>query len=149
MHYVATITREGRHWLAEFPDAPGCQTFAESEKDLRAMAQEALEGWLRAHLVTGDVPERPRRRVLNAKAWAVPVGASLSVAVQLRWARHGAGLSQAETARLAGVSQQQIAKLENPKSNPSVETVAKVCRALGVPLDVTIGASTRARGRAA
>ena len=65
MQYVATITREGKHWLAEFPDAPGCQTFAESEKGLRAMAQDALEGWLRAHLVSGDVPDRPRRRVLS------------------------------------------------------------------------------------
>ena len=32
MQYVATITRAGASWLAEFPDAPGCQTFAESER---------------------------------------------------------------------------------------------------------------------
>jgi DNA-binding XRE family transcriptional regulator/predicted RNase H-like HicB family nuclease len=149
MHYVATITREGRHWLAEFPDAPGCQTFASSEKGLHAMAQDALEGWLRAHLVSGDVPDRPKRRAVSAKAWAVPVGAGLSVAVQLRWARHDAGLSQKDAAEQAGVTQQQIAKLENPKSNPSIETIAKVCRALGVPLDVVIGAPTKTRGRAA
>jgi transcriptional regulator with XRE-family HTH domain len=54
-----------------------------------------------------------------------------------------------KTAKRAGVSQQQIAKLENPRSNPSVGTVAKVCRALGVPLDVTIGTSTKVRGKAA
>jgi hypothetical protein len=30
MSYVAYTSREGRHHLAEFPDAPGCQTFAAS-----------------------------------------------------------------------------------------------------------------------
>lgn len=149
MQYVANITREGRHWLAEFPDAPGCQTFADSEHALRAMAQDALEGWLRAHLVSGEVPARPKRRTVSLTAWAVPVGAGLSVAVQLRWARNDAGLSQQQLAERAGVSQQQIAKLENPKSNPSIETVAKVCRALDVVLDVAIGAPPKVRGRAA
>jgi transcriptional regulator with XRE-family HTH domain len=38
---------------------------------------------------------------------------------------------------MAGVSQQQIAKLENPDENPSLETLAKVARALG--LEVNIG----------
>jgi hypothetical protein len=30
MHYHALITREGKHHLADFVDARGCQTFASS-----------------------------------------------------------------------------------------------------------------------
>ena len=46
MFYIAHVSREGKHLRAEFPDAPGCQTFAGSEEKLREAAQEALEvGW--------------------------------------------------------------------------------------------------------
>jgi hypothetical protein len=31
MHYTAIVRREGRHWLADFPDCPGCQTFSVSQ----------------------------------------------------------------------------------------------------------------------
>jgi predicted RNase H-like HicB family nuclease len=56
MDYVANVHREGTQWVAEFPDAPGCQTFADSKEELRAAAQEALEGWLEAHLAARQVP---------------------------------------------------------------------------------------------
>ena len=26
MYYIAKVTQEGKYYLAEFPDAPGCQT---------------------------------------------------------------------------------------------------------------------------
>lgn len=44
--YPAIVTREGNKYLARFPHAPGCQTFAYSIPKLRKNAQEALEGWL-------------------------------------------------------------------------------------------------------
>jgi DNA-binding phage protein/predicted RNase H-like HicB family nuclease len=153
MQYHARITREGRQLLAEFLDAPGCQTFADSEAKLRAAAKEALEGWIEAHLDDGDAPPRPRRPRARADVWAVEVDAALSVAVQLRWARQDAGLSQAQVAKRAGVSQQQVAKLERPGSNPTIETVMKVARALGVRFVVHLGEvqrpSTRPKKRAA
>jgi len=39
------------------------------------------------------------------------------------------GWSQAEIAKRVGVSQQQIAKLEDPDANPTIETIMKVARA--------------------
>ena len=39
MHYDAMITREGKNYLIEFPDCPGCQTFAESEGEVLSTAQ--------------------------------------------------------------------------------------------------------------
>jgi DNA-binding XRE family transcriptional regulator/predicted RNase H-like HicB family nuclease len=139
MHYTAHITREGKHWLAEFIDAPGCQTFADSESELRTAALDALTGWLEAHLVSGRVPPEPKRRV-RAKGthWPVHVNPVLGTVLQLRWARQRLGLSQAQLGKRAGVSQQQIAKLEDPDENPTLETIARVSRALGLEVDVSL-----------
>jgi predicted RNase H-like HicB family nuclease/DNA-binding XRE family transcriptional regulator len=140
MFYVAHVCKEGKHWLAEFPDAPGCQTFAGSKDELRAAAKEALEGWLEAHLVGGQVPSRPQVHVAapkNHQLWKVHVEPGLSVAVQIRWARQDLGLTQKQLAERAGVSQQQIAKLEDPDENPTIKTLSKVSEALGVTVDVS------------
>jgi DNA-binding XRE family transcriptional regulator/predicted RNase H-like HicB family nuclease len=137
MYYTAKISREGKHWLAEFPDCPGCQTFASSKAKLAAMAKDALEGWLAAHLKYGRVPPEPSSR-LGGNAMNVYVDPSLAMAVQIRQHRARAGLSQDALAERAGVTQQQIAKLERPKSNPQFRTVQKVAQALKLRLDADL-----------
>jgi DNA-binding XRE family transcriptional regulator/predicted RNase H-like HicB family nuclease len=139
MHYDAYVHREGKHVLAEFPDCPGCQTFADNADVLATTAQEALEGWLEAHLVSGQIPPRPIERsgAPQAKKLArIPVRAGLTAALTIRWARHDAGLSQTELGKRAGVKQQQIAKLEDPDENPTLETLEKVARALGLTVNI-------------
>ncbi len=140
MDYIAYISHENGRVLAEFPDCPGCQTFAESEEAIVEVAREALEGWLEAHLVDGQIPPRPRAHYgapygIMAR---IPVRPGLAAALNIRWARHDAGLSQKALGVLAGVSQQQIAKLENPDENPSLETLTKVGRALGLQVSVEL-----------
>jgi DNA-binding XRE family transcriptional regulator/predicted RNase H-like HicB family nuclease len=140
MHYVAYISREGKNLLADFPDCPGCQTFATNGDELSEAAREALEGWLEAHLSTGQAPQRPIERTGTPEGQRlarVPVRPGLAAALHIRWARADAGLSQKALGARAGVSQQQIAKLEDPDENPSLETLAKVARALGLEVDVT------------
>jgi predicted RNase H-like HicB family nuclease/DNA-binding XRE family transcriptional regulator len=140
VQYDAFIHREGSRWLAEFPDCPGCQTFATAQ-EIAAMAQEALEGWLEAHLAGGKVPRRPTecaRAPEGKKLVHVPVRAGLAAVLAIRWARQDAGLSQAELGRRAGVSQQQINKLEDPDENPKIETLERVAHALGLALDVNL-----------
>ena len=138
MHYVVYISKEGRHTLAEFPDCPGCQTFSDGE-DLAEVAREALEGWLEAHLVDGQVPPRPVEHTgapAGKSVARVSIRPGLAAALEIRWARSDAGLTQGALGKLAGVTQQQIAKLENPDENPSLETLAKVARALGLEVNV-------------
>jgi DNA-binding XRE family transcriptional regulator/predicted RNase H-like HicB family nuclease len=139
MQYFAIISREGSHILAEFPDCPGCQTFADTDH-IGEAAREALEGWLESHLELGRVPPRPVKHTTSpADTRLVPIGIrpGLAAALQVRWARSDAGLTQGALGKKAGVSQQQIAKLEDPDVNPSLETLDKVARALG--LDLTVG----------
>ena len=134
MQYIGKLSREGRNWLVEFPDCPGCRTFGGSRDEALAMAREALEGWLEVHLADGAAPPRPKRR----KGTVVTVGSRLSVALQIRWLREDLSLTQAQLAKRVGVSQQQVAKLENPTANPSLATLESVARGAGAVLDVRL-----------
>jgi transcriptional regulator with XRE-family HTH domain/predicted RNase H-like HicB family nuclease len=138
MYYVAYISHETEYVLAEFPDCPGCQTFVDDGGKIAEAARAALEGWLEAHLVDGQIPPRPRARygAPSGMMARIPVRPGLAAALNIRWARHDAGLSQKALGALAGVSQQQIAKLEDPDENPSLETLQKVGEALGLQVSV-------------
>jgi predicted RNase H-like HicB family nuclease/DNA-binding XRE family transcriptional regulator len=141
MRYEAVVRHEDGVFLVEFPDCPGCQTFAESGDEVVGMAREALEGWLEAHLVDGKAPPRPTRHETapaGGTLLGILVGPGLSAALSLRWARQDAGLTQGELAKLAGVSQQQIAKLENPDENPTIGTLQKAASALGLHVSIDI-----------
>jgi predicted RNase H-like HicB family nuclease/DNA-binding XRE family transcriptional regulator len=141
MHYDAYVSREGKHLLVEFPDCPGCQTFADSADALADAAQEALEGWLEAHLVDGQIPPRPISRSVappQKRLARIPVRVGLAAALTIRWARQDSGLSQKALGNRAGVKQQQIAKLEDPDENPTLETLEKVAKALGLSLHVEL-----------
>jgi DNA-binding XRE family transcriptional regulator/predicted RNase H-like HicB family nuclease len=139
MQYVARLTKEGRRTLIEFPDCPGCQTFAEANEDILENAREALEGWLEARLVHGDAPSQPRARAVRDRRWLpVRVDPTLAVRLQLRWARQAAGISQAELARRVGVTRQAISLLESPDANLTLSTLVKVAQALGMELEIEL-----------
>jgi DNA-binding XRE family transcriptional regulator/predicted RNase H-like HicB family nuclease len=144
MRYQAIVKKEGRATLASFPDCPGCHTQADPGEDIYSMAQDALEGRLEAHLVEGQVAPVPSTRKHRAPAGArtvgIPVSPSLAIRIQLRKARHDAGLSQTALAKRVGVTQQQIAALESPDANLTLGTLLQVAKALGQ--DVEIGIST-------
>jgi DNA-binding XRE family transcriptional regulator/predicted RNase H-like HicB family nuclease len=143
MRYTALLTKEGRNTLVNFPGCPGCQTFAEPGEDIRERAEDALAGWLESHLVSGQAPPEPKRtrRRTAARSIEVPVPAKLAVKLQLRWARKRAGLTQAELARRAGLSQPAVARLEDPDYNPSLEMLERVAAALGSRLEVALSAA--------
>jgi predicted RNase H-like HicB family nuclease len=91
MYYTACISYEGKHILIEFPDCPGCQTCAVNEDTIAVIALEALDGWLEAHLASGQVPPQPRKHTpagmkAGMKAIHVPIRLDLAAALQIRWA---------------------------------------------------------------
>lgn len=137
MRYPAIITKEGRFIVAVFPDCPGCATQADPGESIEAQATEALTGWLETTQAHGEVPPRPRSRAKGKVLW-VEVPANVAVKIAIRWARTDAGMTQRELAKRAGVTQQQIAKLEHPDANPSVDTLMKVAAALGARLAIDI-----------
>ena len=52
---------------------------------------------------------------------------------ELRKTRCRAGLSQEELALRAGISREYVSILERNKKSPTVATLVRVCKALGVP----------------
>jgi len=129
VRYLARVSKDTHGWLITFPDAPGCQTQADTREEILAVATEALEGWLESWLITGEAPPRPKLRA--GRGLAVEVDPALAIAIELRWARLEQGMTQAELAARVGVSQPQIAMLEKPGQNPSIQTIKKVAKALG------------------
>jgi transcriptional regulator with XRE-family HTH domain len=79
----------------------------------------------------------------------MPVEPKLAVKLELRWMREDLGLTQAELAKLAGVSQRAIAQLESPDSNPTIDTLNRVARAMGAQIDFrpSAGESVKSYGR--
>ena len=143
MQYPAMVTQEGGVFLIEFPDCPGCQTFARDEALVEARASEALEGWLEVNLEDGEAPPEPsarRRSPRGAELRRIPVSSQLAAAIEIRWARRAARLSQSELGRRIGVSQQAIAKLERG-GNVSLETLDKVARGLGRSVELRLTAT--------
>lgn len=149
MEYLAELAREGRRTLIEFPDCPGCQTFAEPDEDVGAVAREALEGWLEVHLEGGEAPPRPSTRKRGAKMLPVRVSPALAIALLLRWRRQELKLSQSDLGKRLGVTRQQVALLERPGANLRVATLAKAAEALDVELDVGFQPIKPARSRRA
>ena len=143
MRYIAAITHEGSATLAEFPDCPGCQTFVRKGdgQAIEAMASEALHGWLESMLVAGDEIPFPSERMRvpkGATSLAIDVSPSLAIKIKLRLARQRAHLTQADVAARAGLTQQQVARVENPTMSSSLKTLEKIAKALGQRLELEL-----------
>lgn len=61
---------------------------------------------------------------------------AIDIAILLHRAREHRGLTQAAAARLAGLQQQAVSRLEQPSVTPNVETVRKYLNALGYDLNL-------------
>jgi transcriptional regulator with XRE-family HTH domain len=60
-------------------------------------------------------------------------------AARLRKARHAKGLTQAEAAKKAGISENYYAQIERGERNPTTSVFLSVIKALGVPSKDILG----------
>jgi len=140
MEYWARVTTENRRYLVEFPDAPGCHTFATRKSEVHPRALEALASWLEAHLAIGTVPpERVLNRRHSTEGWMrVVLPPMLAVRVAVRRARQDLGLTQSELARRVGVTKQHISQIESPNANIRMDTLDRIAEALALDVEITL-----------
>lgn len=138
MRYQARLTKEQDQTVIDFPDCPGCNTFADAGEDVLGTAREALEGWLEAQISAGRVPPEARghRASGGGELLDVYLPPALAARVQLRQARERLALSQGQLAERVGVSRQAISQLESPDANLRLSTLEKVAEVLGLAIDL-------------
>jgi len=141
MIYRAIIEKSWIYWIVSFADCEGCLTEGRSRAEALKNAKEALEDWLETLLIEGSAPPRPHSR----EGDAIEVRPQLATVLQIRWRREELELTQGQLAKRAGVSQQQIAKLESPDGNPTIATLEKIARALGLRLELSFSAAKASR----
>ena len=97
----------------------------------------------RSHLASGQAPAEPKklRWKGRGRTMEVPVPAKLAVKLAVRWARKRAGMTQADLARRAGLTQPAVARLEDPDYNPTLDMLERVAAALGTRLEVDLRAA--------
>ncbi len=129
--YPAQIAyeKDDNAYLVEFPDLPGCLTFGNTIDEAKAMAKEALTGYLLSAMERGLAIPAP-----SVISGATPIAPEPSVAfaLWLRSARSQSGLTLTEAAEKLGVKYQSYQKLENPAlANPTLKTIKKLEQVFG------------------
>jgi transcriptional regulator with XRE-family HTH domain len=63
----------------------------------------------------------------------------MSLGDELRRARTDAGLTQEEVARKAKLDRAYVSQLENDHKSPTVDTLFRLCRAIGIKASTLLG----------
>jgi antitoxin HicB len=140
IRYQAKIYKDGKRYSVEFPDLPGCFSEGSSREEAFEHAREALS----LHLEESRDPKWkvpiPKNRKGRQYTWVTPY-VDVAMPLMIRQARQEHRLSQSRLAKRLKISVQQLQKLETPgKSNPTVKTLANLCRALNERLGITLAA---------
>lgn len=141
MQYHALVRTEGKVKTVEFIDAPGCQTFASAGESVEQVAQEALEGWIEAYLITGRAVPMPKgtpRARAGKAVLTVRVPLKLAVRAAIVTRRVQLGYTQAQVAQRMKVSRQAYQQLESPDANLRIETLIRALEALDAQANFTL-----------
>ena len=117
---------EEKAYNVRFPDLPGCFTYGETIDEAKAMAKEALTGFLQS------VDARKLRmpdpsRLKGDEVIYIEPETPVAFAIWLRKQREALGLSQSDVAKKLGIKYQTYQKIENPsKTNPTLKTIMRV-----------------------
>ncbi len=148
MKYPAIVTKVDSSYLVEFPGLDGCFTEGKNLPEAILNGKEALDAWLESNYERNLAVKKPEeclklaKKLLNSKQTLakIPVSARLALAYQMRFSRLSDGRrSLQEVADLMHMTQQNYSKVfENPRANPTLETIEKGLGELGYFLEINI-----------
>lgn len=140
MYYTAKVVKlNHKNYLVQFPDLDGCLTEGDTLQEALLNAKEALNGWLAASCDRDlKIPE-PKFNKTGKNYYQIPIDIKIEFVIKLRRIRKKRGISQAEVARLLGISQQAYAKFESPDTtNPSLDTIQKLADVLDLEVELKL-----------
>lgn len=132
-----TPADEGGYWVQGLAPLSNVLTEGATLEEALAMAREALTGVLETMLDQGQPVPRPFAAQGEDIQMIAPEPETMAPLV-LRWAREDARLTQTELASRLGMTYQAVQRLERAGSNPTIRTMARVSRALGRQLEVSM-----------
>jgi antitoxin HicB len=109
-----------------FPDLPGCFTYGGTIDEARAIAKEALTGYLQS--VDARKMRLPDPSKLEGdEVFHIEPETPVAFAIWLRKRREALGLSQSDVAKKLGIKYQTYQRIESPsKTNPTLKTIMRV-----------------------
>ena len=84
----------------------------------------------RPSLIPPALLEAPRKK--TRQRGAAPNGRGLEIGMRIREARRALGMTQLDLATATGIRRPNVARLERGGNTPTIETLQRVARALGV-----------------
>lgn len=133
MVYYCAIEKEGKEYIAQFPDMPNIVTCGFTHEEALAMAKDALDGCLEVDISHGHEIPAPAYK----KGYPIQVANHIVLSLRLRELR--GNQSQTDIAEKLGLSYQSYQRLENPrKANPTVKTLEKIARVYGRELNISL-----------
>lgn len=148
MKYPAIVSKFEGSYMVEFPGLDGCLTEGDDLPQALLNAKEALDGWLESNYDRNLTVKKPdeclkiANKMMNSKQSLalVPVSAVLTLAYQMRFSRKSDGnKSLQDLADSMKMTQQNYSKVfENPRANPTIETIEKGLSELGYILELKI-----------
>lgn len=118
--------RSDHAYLVEFPDLPGCVTYAKTMEKAQYNAQEALSLYLESIDQRSEQIPPPSKRT-GRNYYPIKPDKPVAFAIWLKNQRAKHGYSQKDVARRLGISYQTYQRFEDPKtSNPTLKTIQKL-----------------------
>lgn len=135
MKYPATLTREGRYILVDFPDFPTAHTFGEDEAEALVRGADAVESMMIAMMDDReDIPAPPAR----IKGPFVEIPPLSTAKVELYRAMRAAGVGKAELARRLNCHLPQIDRLLDLRHASRFSQLEAAFAALGKRIEIRI-----------
>jgi antitoxin HicB len=134
--YQVRITKEGRDFLAEFPDIPIAHTFGDTKESCLRNAVDALETALIALMSDRSEIPAPSRRKQGMDSVTLPVLSEAKVA--LYRAMLAAGVRKAELARKLGSHKPQIDRLLDLRHDSRFDQIERAFAVLGKRMEIAI-----------
>lgn len=117
---------EEKVYNVRFPDLPGCFTYGETIEEAKAMAKEALTGFLQS-VDTRKMRLPDPSKLEGEEVVYVEPETPVAFAIWLRKQREALGLSQSDVAKKLGIKYQTYQRIESPsKTNPTLKTIMRV-----------------------